>query len=166
MGYHPFWPAGQRFAFVITHDVETKEGQAYVRAVADLDESFGFRSSFNCVPERYRLDHELITDLRERGFEIGVHGLRHDGKLFNSHAGFMRRAERINVHLKELDAVGFRSPLTLRNPDWMQALEIKYDLSFFDTDPYEPMPAERCVSGRLPLVDLWNCRTPWSKITR
>ena len=28
----------------------------------------------------------------------------------------------------------------MRNPEWMQALEIEYDLSFFDADPYEPMP--------------------------
>jgi hypothetical protein len=140
MGYRPFWPDGGRFAFVLTHDVETREGQAHVRAVADLDKSFGFRSSFNFVPERYPLDYGLIKDLRRQGFEIGVHGLRHDGKLFNSHAEFMRRAKRINAHLKELDAVGFRSPLTMRNPEWMQALEIEYDLSFFDTDPYEPMP--------------------------
>jgi hypothetical protein len=25
-------------------------------------------------------------------------------------------------------------------PEWMQALEIEYDLSFFDTDPFEPIP--------------------------
>jgi peptidoglycan/xylan/chitin deacetylase (PgdA/CDA1 family) len=140
ISYYPLWPHGQPFAFVLTHDIETEEGQAYVRAVADLDESFGFRSSFNFVLERYPLDHELITDLRQRGFEIGVHGLRHDGKLFNSYAEFMRRAKRINARLKELGAVGFRSPLTMRNPEWMQALEIEYDLSFFDADPYEPMP--------------------------
>ncbi len=140
MGCHSFWPNGQHFAFVLTHDVETEEGQAYVRAVADLDKSFGFRSSFNFVLERYPLDCGLMEDLRGQGFEIGVHGLRHDGKLFNSHAEFMRRAERINAHLRELDAVGFRSPLTMRNPEWMQALEIEYDLSFFDTDPYEPIP--------------------------
>jgi peptidoglycan/xylan/chitin deacetylase (PgdA/CDA1 family) len=140
MSHHSFWPYGRRFAFVLTHDIETEEGQGHVRAVADLDGSFGFRSSFNFVLERYSLDHELITDLRQRGFEIGMHGLRHDGKLFNSHAEFMRRAERINYYLKQLDGVGFRSPLTMRNPEWMQALEIEYDLSFFDTDPYEPMP--------------------------
>jgi hypothetical protein len=140
IGYHPFWPDRKRFAFAITHDVETKEGQAHARAVADLDESFGFRSSFNFVQEQYPLDYELIEDLRGRGFEIGVHGLRHDGKLFNSYAGFMVQAERINYHLRRLDAVGFRSPLMMRNPEWMQALEIDYDLSFFDTDPYEPMP--------------------------
>lgn len=135
-----FWPSGRAYAFVLTHDVETKEGQSYVRTVADLDENYGFRSSFNFVPERYRLDLGLIKELRDRGFEIGLHGLKHDGKLFNSQAEFLRRAERINVYLKELDAVGFRAPLTMRNPEWMQALQIEYDLSFFDTDPYEPMP--------------------------
>jgi hypothetical protein len=138
--FRHFWPGGRRFAFVLTHDIETAEGQAYVRAVADLDESFGFRSSFNFVPERYPLDLELVEDLRGRGFEIGVHGLKHDGKLFNSHAEFMRRAERINEYLRDLDAVGFRSPLMMRHPEWLQALEVEYDLSFFDTDPFQPMP--------------------------
>ena len=140
MYYQNFWPYGRQFAFVLTHDVETEEGQAYVREVADLDESYGFHSSFNFVPERYQLDHGLIADLRERGFEIGVHGLRHDGKLFLSETEFIRRVGPINGYLKELGAVGFRSPLTMRNPEWMQALEIEYDLSFFDTDPFEPMP--------------------------
>jgi len=125
---------------VITHDVETAEGQAYVRTVADLDASYGYRSAFNFVLERYPLDYQLMADLRARCFEIGVHGLKHDGKLFNSHAEFMRRAARINYGLKDLSAFGFRSPLMLRNPEWMQALEVEYDLSFFDTDPYEPMP--------------------------
>jgi hypothetical protein len=27
-----------------------------------------------------------------------------------------------------------------RNPEWLQTLDVEYDLSFFDTDPYEPMP--------------------------
>jgi hypothetical protein len=131
---------GSQYAFVLTHDVETAEGLAFARQVADLDESFGFRSSFNLVPERYPLDYELIDELRARGFEIGVHGLKHDGKLFRSRAEFERRAERINHYLREFDAVGFRAPLTHRHAEWMQALEIEYDLSFFDTDPYEPMP--------------------------
>jgi hypothetical protein len=138
--FRSFWPDGRRYAFVITHDIETAEGQAYARAVADLDESYGFRYSFNFVPDSYPLDHGLIEELRMRGFEIGVHGLRHDGKLYHSRAEFMRRAERINQHLRELDAVGFRSPLMMRNPEWMQALQVEYDLSFFDTDPHEPIP--------------------------
>lgn len=135
-----FWPEGRQFALVLTHDIETAAGQSYVRSVADLEESLGFRSSFNFVPERYRLDYVLIDELHKRGFEVGVHGLKHDGKLFQSYSTFRRRAERINTYLDSLEAVGFRAPLTHRNPEWMQALNITYDLSFFDTDPYEPMP--------------------------
>jgi len=135
-----FWPGNSKFALVLTHDVETSAGQAYVRKIADLEQSLGFRSSFNFVPERYPLDYELISELKSRGFEIGVHGLKHDGKLYLSREIFDSRCIKINEYLKKLDAVGFRSPLTHRNPEWMQALEIEYDLSFFDTDPYEPLP--------------------------
>ena len=138
--FRPFWPEGQRFALVLTHDIETAEGQAFVPQVAALETELGFRSSFNFVPERYRLDEALIAALRRDGFEVGVHGLNHDGRLFESKAEFDRRARLINGHVQRLGAVGFRSPSTLRNPAWMQALAIDYDLSFFDTDPYEPLP--------------------------
>ncbi len=37
MSHHSFWPDGQRFAFVLTHDIETEGGQAHARALADLD---------------------------------------------------------------------------------------------------------------------------------
>lgn len=136
----PFWPDESRFAFVLTHDIEEGRGQNFVRAVADLEESLGFRSLFNFVPERYRVDRALMDELRARGFEIGVHGLKHDGRLYNTQTGFIRRARKINAYLKEYGAVGFRSPFMMRNPEWMQALEVEYDLSFFDTDPFEPMP--------------------------
>ena len=135
-----FWPGGKNFTVVLTHDIETTEGQSFVRKVADLEENLGFRSSFNFVPDRYKLDHHLINELCERGFEVGLHGLKHDGKLFSSENTFKKRSLAINSYLKELNAVGFRSPLMHRNPEWMQALNIEYDLSFFDTDPYEPMP--------------------------
>jgi hypothetical protein len=135
-----FWPERRRWALVLTHDVETAAGQTLIPGLADLEERLGFRSSFNLIPERYELDHGLISDLRRRGFEVGVHDLNHDGKLFNSHSQFLRRVQRINRHIREIDADGFRAALMHRNPDWMQALEVDYDLSFFDTDPYEPVP--------------------------
>ncbi len=145
VGFRHIWPEGSKCAFVLTHDIETQDGQAFVREIADLEEELGFRSSFNFVPERYPLDLGLMQELRERGFEIGVHGLKHDGKLFSSRETFTQRARRINDYLNEFQAVGFRAPLMHRNPDWMQALEVDYDLSFFDTDPYEPMPGG-CMS--------------------
>jgi glycosyltransferase involved in cell wall biosynthesis/peptidoglycan/xylan/chitin deacetylase (PgdA/CDA1 family) len=140
MPFIHFWPEGRQYAFVLTHDVETAIGQGRVRALADIDASYGFRSSFNFVAERYPLDLDLMGELRERGFEVGVHGLKHDGQLFQSRHEFLRRAERINRHVRALDAAGFRAPCTHRNPEWMQALDIEYDLSFFDTDPFEPIP--------------------------
>jgi hypothetical protein len=138
--YKSFWPEAQSFAFVLTHDIETAIGQAFVREVADLEEGLGLRSCFNFVLERYELDFKLIQELRERGFEVGCHGLKHDGKLYSSEKEFSRRAARINTRMKEYGMSGFRSPLTHRNPEWMQALEIEYDSSFFDTDPFEPIP--------------------------
>jgi peptidoglycan/xylan/chitin deacetylase (PgdA/CDA1 family) len=135
-----FWPDHARFAFVLTHDIETSAGQEFVEAVADLEESLGFHSLFNFVPERYQLNYRLMDNLRQRGFEIGVHGLRHNGRLFDSRSRFMQNAKRINGYLKEWNATGFRAELTLRQPEWMQALDIEYDLSFFDTDPFEPIP--------------------------
>jgi peptidoglycan/xylan/chitin deacetylase (PgdA/CDA1 family) len=135
-----FWPDGKQFAFVLTHDVETADGQRDIPLLADMEEAMGFRSSFNFVPERYRLDLGLMADLKRRGFEIGVHGLRHDSKLFSSYPVFAKQVIEINRYVREFQAEGFRAPYTHRNPHWMQLLDVQYDLSFFDTDPFEPMP--------------------------
>ena len=138
--YVNLWPHGHRFALVLTHDIEDEQGFAFVQDIADLEERLGFRSVFNFVPERYTIDHKLLSALRRRDFEIGVHGLKHDGKLFSSRRVFEQRSIKINQYLRTWEAVGFRTPYMHRNPEWLQALNVEYDLSFFDTDPYEPMP--------------------------
>jgi hypothetical protein len=135
-----FWPDHHRFAFVLTHDIEQEQGATFVERVAALEEELGFRSVFNFVPERYPIDHGLQAALRAHGFEVGVHGLKHDGKLFLSQQIFEQRAAKINSYLHAWQAAGFRAPYMHRHPEWMQALNVEYDLSFFDTDPYEPMP--------------------------
>jgi peptidoglycan/xylan/chitin deacetylase (PgdA/CDA1 family) len=136
---HP-WPDGANFAFVLTHDVETFDGLRRVANIADLEESLGFRSSWNIVPYKYSIDRGLIADLQNRGFEIGIHGYNHDGKLFTSRAIFEKRVPAINAALKSYGAVGFRAPMVHRNLSWMQSLEIDYDASCFDVDPYQAMP--------------------------
>jgi peptidoglycan/xylan/chitin deacetylase (PgdA/CDA1 family) len=136
---HP-WPDGCQFAFVLTHDVETADGMRRVAQIADLEEELGYRSSWNIVPYKYRVDRGLLRDLRRRGFEIGVHGYNHDGRLFSSRRVFNRRAPRINAALETFGAVGFRAPMVHRNLSWLQALDIEYDASCFDADPYQAMP--------------------------
>jgi hypothetical protein len=134
------WPNHHHYSFVLTHDIETAAGQEVVEQVADLEENFGYRSSFNFVPEKYRVDDQLMVRLCQRGFEVGVHGLKHDGRLFSSKSEFPNKARRINRCLKQWNSSGFRAELTHRHPEWMQALDVEYDLSFFDTDPFEPIP--------------------------
>ena len=132
------WPDGKKFAIILTHDVETAAGAKKCLNVAEVEKKMGFRSSFNFVPERYSVSKSLRRELVQMGFEIGVHGLNHDGKLFSSHKVFAERAKKINGYLREWNAVGFRAPAMHHRLEWLPELEIEYDLSTFDTDPFEP----------------------------
>jgi hypothetical protein len=137
----PGWTGGAQFAFVLTHDVEGPAGLERCRALAELEIAQGFRSSFNFVPEgEYKTPYTLRRFLTDRGFEIGVHDLHHDGKLYRSRAAFERHARRINEYLTSWGASGFRSAFMLHNLEWLRDLEIRYDLSTFDSDPFEPQP--------------------------
>ncbi len=134
------WPDGKKFALVLSHDVDTAKGHDKCREVMAVERHLGFQSSFNFVPEQYAVSSELRRDLVKEGFEVGVHGLKHDGKLFLSRKIFHQHAARINRYLKRWDSVGFVSPSMLRNLDWTHELNIEYDVSTFDTDPFEPQP--------------------------
>ncbi len=134
----PGWPDGKKFALVLTHDVDTLKGHNRCIMLSEIEEQKGFRSSFNFVPERYPLMAELLAYLVERGFEVGVHGLYHDGRLYESREIFLKRMRKINEYLREWGAVGFRSPAMQHNLDWVHDLKIEYDASTFDTDPFEP----------------------------
>jgi len=140
-----FWPKGYHFACVITHDVEWDTGLRRAPDLLRLEQTLGFHSSWNLVPERYPIDMSIVEDLRAHGSEIGIHGLRHDGRLFQSLSLFRTRMEKINAYARDWKAVGFRSPSTLRNADWMTEMSFVYDSSFPDTDPYEPQPGGCCT---------------------
>jgi hypothetical protein len=134
------WPDGKRFALVLTHDVETAKGLDKCYKLIRLEERLGFRSSFNFVAEEYNIMPELRHYLTSNGFEVGIHGLYHDGNLYKSKKIFQRQAVRINQYLKEWESVGFRAPSMYHNLDWTHKLDIEYDASTFDTDPFEPQP--------------------------
>jgi glycosyltransferase involved in cell wall biosynthesis len=135
------WPYGKKFAFVLTHDVEGRKGLDRCRQLVELEMLLGFRSSFNFVPEgEYETPRSLRAFLAAHGFEVGVHDLRHDGRLYSSRQNFSRQARRINGYLAEWGADGFRSSFMLHNLDWLRDLNILYDASSFDTDPFEPQP--------------------------
>jgi glycosyltransferase involved in cell wall biosynthesis len=135
------WPHGKKFAFVLTHDVESPDGLAKCRQLMELEMKWGFRSSFNFIPEGdYQVSRELRERLTGNGFETGIHDLHHDGRLYRNRRDFNQKAIQINQHLKHWNAVGFRSGFMLHNLDWLHELDIQYDASTFDTDPFEPQP--------------------------
>jgi predicted glycosyltransferase len=137
----PGWPDGKRFSFVLTHDVEGEAGLNKCKQVAELESNLGFRAAFNLIPEgSYVVPRQLRDDLTTSGFEVGIHDLNHDGKLFSSRRLFMQRAKQINRYLEEWKAVGFRSAFMHHNLEWIKMLNVRYDTSTFDTDPFEPQP--------------------------
>lgn len=134
------WPEGKQFALVLTHDVDTETGRNRCRLLVEMEKRLGFVSSFNFVPRRYDDDPDLRRSLCQNGCEVAVHGLYHDGKYYTSRKVFKERAVQINRFLREWGAVGFRSPSMLHNLEWILDLDILYDASTFDTDPFEPQP--------------------------
>ncbi len=136
------WPYGKQFALVFTHDVESAEGVGRVRSLAEMEKRLGFCSSFNFIPEGpYEDPVQLREWLVKNGFEVGVHDLNHDGQLYQSRESFNQKAKDINDYLVKWSAVGFRSGFMLRELEWLHDLNILYDASTFDTDPFEPQPS-------------------------
>jgi len=137
----PGWPGGKTFAFVLTHDVEGKRGVSRVEKLIEVEKRYGVRSSFNFVPEGEYPDPETVRQLLDReGFEVGVHGLEHDGKLYNTKAAFASKAPKIQEYLRRWNASGFRSPLMQHRLAWLHQINPDYDASTFDSDPFEPQP--------------------------
>lgn len=139
-----FWPDRKRWAAVLTHDVEGPAGVANVMRVVELERRYGFVSAWNFVAEWYPIPDGLFGELRSAGCEIGLHGILHDGKLFSSREVFEANLPKIERYARAWDAVGFRSPATGRNAQWMHELPVEYDSSFPDSDPFEPQPGGCC----------------------
>jgi hypothetical protein len=143
-GTHPErwkgWPHNKKFALVLTHDVDTVKGEDRCLELMKLDKNAGFRAAFYFVPGRVRKSATIIPELKKNGFEVGVHGLLHNGKLFKSRTVFQERAAFINRFISKWEAVGFRGDCMHRELNWIHDLNILYDASTFDVDPFEPQP--------------------------
>lgn len=139
-----FWPEGYGSACVVTHDIEGPRGIENIARVLKLEQRHGLRSSWNFVAEDYEIPRGTFARLRDAGCEIGLHGIKHDGKLFQSRARFEADLPKIHAYLDQWSVVGFRSPATHRRAEWMHELGCLYDSSFPDTDPFEPQAGGCC----------------------
>jgi hypothetical protein len=139
------WPKGRKWALVLTHDVETDAGCHQIETLRRIERERGYRSSWNFVPRRYSVHESILQSLRAEACEIGVHGLWHDGRDLRSRRLMEKRLPEMRQYAAQWNAVGFRSPATQRNPEWMPELGFDYDSSFTDTDRYEPQPGGCCT---------------------
>ena len=141
-----FWPDGASNCLILTHDVETSAGRDFTPQLIDLDESYGFRASFQVVPEsRYQVPDTYVENIRNRGCEFNVHDLNHDGLLYRDRVDFLRRAKKINGYCHRYDARGFRAGSMYRNLDWYEAFEFSYDMSMPNVAHLEPKRGGCCT---------------------
>jgi len=121
-------------------------GVRFCSALMDMDARHGFRSSFQIIPEdRYTVPESLLSEIRRRGFEINVHDLNHDGRLYWNREEFLKRAVKINHYAREFGANGFRAAVLYRNPDWYGAYEFSYDMSVPNVGHLDPQEGGCCT---------------------
>lgn len=141
-----FWPKNAPSCAIMTHDVETEEGVRFCPDLMDIDDSFGIKASFQIVPEeRYRVRPDFLALLRERGFEVVVHDLNHDGHLYRERQEFLHRAKRINSYQRQYQAEGFRAAVLYRNQQWFDAFTCSYDMSVPNVARLDPQQGGCCT---------------------
>ena len=141
-----FWPDGAPSCLILTHDVETKAGRDFSSKLMDMDADHGLRASFQVIPEeRYEVPADYLQEIRDRGFEVNVHDLNHDGRLFQEREEFLRRAKKINEYAKKYGARGFRAGAMYHNADWYDAFEFSYDMSICNVAHMEPQRGGCCT---------------------
>jgi hypothetical protein len=141
-----FWPEGASSCLVMTHDVESEAGRNSCVNLMDIDDSFGIKASFQIVPEhRYSVSSQFLAKIRDRGFEINIQDLNHDGRLFNERKEFLRRATLINKYARAYGAKGFRAAVLYRKPEWYDAFEFSFDMSIPNTAHLDPQRGGCCT---------------------
>jgi len=141
-----FWPEGTSGCALMTHDVETASGVEQCRMLMDANDSFGIKASFQVVPEeRYPVTPAFLESIRDRGFEVVVHDLNHDGRLFHDRKQFLQRAAKINAYGKKYGAAGFRAGVLYRNQQWFDALDFEYDSSVPNVAHLDPQRGGCCT---------------------
>lgn len=141
-----FWPEGAAACSIMTHDVETERGRQFCSELMEIDSSFKVPSSFQIVPEeRYTVESSFLHSIADSGFEVNIHDLNHDCRLFEDRQIFERRVKEINRYGREFGASGFRSAVLYRNQEWYDLLDFEYDMSVPNVAHLDPQRGGCCT---------------------
>jgi hypothetical protein len=141
-----FWPDGAEACVMMTHDVEGVSGRRFADDLMDLDASFGIKAAFQIIPRGPRAElASLIDRCRARGFEVNLHDLHHDGRLFSSREEFRRQSAHINQLAREHQCHGFRAGAMYREQAWYDAFDFSFDMSVPNVAHLEPQRGGCCT---------------------
>jgi hypothetical protein len=141
-----FWPDGAPACLTLTHDVETEKGKNFCNELMNIDDSFGVKAAFQLVPEgRYECSPAFVESIRNKGFEVNIQDLNHDGHLFRDRQEFLRRAQKINEYGRSFGSTGFRAATLYRNLDWYDALQFSFDMSVPNVAHLDPQRGGCCT---------------------
>jgi len=112
----------------------------------DMDDAYGIKASFQIVPEkRYMVSHDYLDSIRQRGFELALHDLNHDGLLYRNRNQFLKRAAQIGGYRAEYDVEGFRAAILYRKQAWYDAFDFSYDMSVPNVAHFDPQRGGCCT---------------------
>lgn len=96
---------------MLTHDVDSLSAIDNIFKIAEIEESYGFHSSWNFIAFRYKWDEKIIGKLKDKGNEIGLHGFYHDNKLhLRSEVEINKMFDKIADKIKRYEIKGGRIP--------------------------------------------------------
>lgn len=165
-----FWQ--KDFGVIMTHDVDTRVGYQYgMKKFVEFERREDMVSTFNIVPEsfEYELTTEIAKSLLDDGFDIGMHGLHHDGKYaFLPEIEQRARVEAAAAKAKELGVphLGYRAPLLHRTKKMIRYLTeagYQWDSSFPDTDDSTVGYATTGSRTVFPFYPIYSDGTQWRR---
>ncbi len=137
---------------LLTHDLDSPEGLArLVRQFLPLEEAVGARSVNFIVPCAWKIDDGLLTELKDRGHEIGTHGYDHSNRTaFLPPEQRQRRLREGKQRLARYEPAGYRAPSLLRTAPLLRDLArlYRFDSSIPTSGGLFPVPNNGCASAR------------------
>lgn len=130
-----FWK-GKSAVVCLSHDIDTFKGYRFSPELMRLDSNYRIPSVFNVLTHAdYKLDKGFLSELMREGFEIGLHGYRHE--LGMARKPFVRIKTELESSLAllrsfEIEVKGFRAPGLSISPAVLSVLEdlkMSYDSS-------------------------------------
>lgn len=137
---------------ILTHDIDSSEALKNLYMFLLEEEKVGARSTNFIVPFKWKIDHEVLLDIKQRGHEIGIHGFDHGNKTpFLKESVINERVEKMHNFIERYGVLGYRSPSLLRTHRLFRVLSrfFRYDSSIPTSGGVFPVPNNGCASARI-----------------